>query len=59
MTYTETQLEAIKLFGKKDLTFGCIVSEGGDTYQIFNFSSSYKNARYWDDKDEEVMMVMK
>lgn len=23
--YTETQLEAIKLFGKKDLSFGCIV----------------------------------
>lgn len=25
MTYTETQIEAIKLFGKKDLTEGCMV----------------------------------
>lgn len=26
MQYTETQLEAIKMFGRKDLSFGCIFS---------------------------------
>lgn len=58
MTYTETKLEAIKILGKKDLTFGCIVSQGWDEYQIFNFSDRFKNARYWDNEEEEAMMIM-
>lgn len=32
MTYTETQLEAIKILGKKDLSFGCIYYPNTDDF---------------------------
>ena len=55
---TELQLEFIREFGRKELSFGCIVSQWWDEYQIFNFSDRFKNARYWDNEEEEAMMIM-
>lgn len=41
--YTPTQLSAIKLFGKKDLTFGCLVNWKEDSIDDIQHIINYPN----------------
>ncbi len=48
-----------ELFADKTLSEWCIIEEWWNFYTAFNFSTSYKNARFWSEEDEEVLMLMK